>query len=202
MGQTKVVSVSLLETIFDYYEYKRIIKSRKYFIWTITGFIKLNFRIVTRYLLICFIYLFSCQIVFSDQKNIIFVKSKYTNAQFFVEIAKSPERRQKGLMDRNSLKSQSGMLFLYESPRRVSFWMKNTLISLDVIFLSANGKILKIYHNAKPESLEIMSAGENVSAVLEINGNLAKTIKLEIGDCVEHEYFENNDDNESCNFKD
>ena len=165
-------------------------------------FIKLNFSIMTRFLLMCFIYLFSYQIVFSDQKNIIFVKTKYTNARFFVEIAKSPERRQKGLMGRNSLKSQSGMLFLYESPRRVSFWMKNTLISLDVIFLSANGKILKIYHNAKPESLQIMSAVENVSAVLKINGNLAKTIKLEIGDCVEHEYFENNNDNESCNFKD
>ena len=105
-------------------------------------------------------------------------------------------------MGRNSLKSQSGMLFLYESPRRVSFWMKNTVISLDVIFLSANGEILKIYHNAKPESLEIMSTRENVSAVLEINGNLAETIKLEFGDCVKHEYFENNNDNGLCNFKD
>ena len=157
---------------------------------------------MTRFLLMCFIYLFSYQIVFSDQKNIIFVKTKFSNTQFAVELAKTPEQRQKGLMGRSSLKAQSGMLFLYESPRHVSFWMKNTLIGLDVIFLSSNGKILKIYHNAKPESLEIMSAGENVSAVLEINGDLAKTIKLEIGDCVEHEYFENNDDNESCNFKD
>ena len=157
---------------------------------------------MTRFLLMCFIYLFSYQIVFSDQKNIIFVKTKFSNTQFVVELAKTPEQRQKGLMGRSSLKAQSGMLFLYESPRYVSFWMKNTLIGLDVIFLSSNGKILKIYHNAKPESLEIMSAGENVSAVLEINGNLAQTIKLEIGDCVKHEYFENNNDNKSCNFKD
>ena len=165
-------------------------------------FIKLNFLIMTRFLLMCFIYLFSYQIVFSDQKNIIFVKTKFTNTQFVVELAKTPEQRQKGLMGRSSLKAQSGMLFLYESPRHVSFWMKNTLIGLDVIFLSSNGKILKIYHNAKPESLEIMSAGENVSAVLEINGNLAKTIKLEIGDCVKHAFFEYNNENESCNFKD
>ena len=157
---------------------------------------------MTRFLLICFIYLFSYQIVFSDQKNIIFVKTKFSNTQFVVELAKTPEQRQKGLMGRSSLKAQSGMLFLYESPRHVSFWMKNTLINLDVIFLSANGKILKIYHNAKPESLEIMSAGENVSAVLEVNGNLAKTIKLEIGDCVKHAFFEYNNENESCNFKD
>lgn len=157
---------------------------------------------MTRFLLMCFIYLFSYQIVFSDQKNIIFVKTKFTNTQFVVELAKTPEQRQKGLMGRSSLKAQSGMLFLYESPRHVSFWMKNTLIGLDVIFLSSNGKILKIYHNAKPESLEIMSAGENVSAVLEINGNLAKTIKLEIGDCVKHAFFEYNSENESCNFKD
>lgn len=157
---------------------------------------------MTRFLLMCFIYLFSYQIVFSDQKNIIFVKTKFTNTQFVVELAKTPEQRQKGLMGRSSLKAQSGMLFLYESPRHVSFWMKNTLIGLDVIFLSSNGKILKIYHNAKPESLEIMSAGENVSAVLEINGNLAKTIKLEIGDCVKHAFFEYNNENESCNFKD
>jgi len=157
---------------------------------------------MTRFLLMCFIYLFSYQIVFSDQKNIIFVKTKFSNTQFVVELAKTPEQRQKGLMGRSSLKAQSGMLFLYESPRYVSFWMKNTVISLDVIFLSATGQILKIYHNAKPDSLEIMSAGENVSAVLEINGNLAQTIKLEIGDCVKHEYFENNNDNKSCNFKD
>ena len=157
---------------------------------------------MTRFLLMCFIYLFSYQIVFSDQKNIIFVKTKFSNTQFVVELAKTPEQRQTGLMGRSSLKAQSGMLFLYESPRHVSFWMKNTLIGLDVIFLSSNGKILKIYHNAKPESLEIMSAGENVSAVLEINGNLAKTIKLEIGDCVKHAFFENNNENESCNFKD
>tara|TARA_B100001175_G_scaffold268913_1_gene240498 strand:- start:65 stop:568 length:504 start_codon:yes stop_codon:yes gene_type:complete len=165
-------------------------------------FIKLNFSIMTRFLLMCFIYLFSYQIVFSDQKNIIFVKTKFSNTQFVVELAKTPEQRQTGLMGRSSLKAQSGMLFLYESPRHVSFWMKNTLIGLDVIFLSSNGKILKIYHNAKPESLEIMSAGENVSAVLEINGNLAKTIKLEIGDCVKHAFFEYNNENESCNFKD
>ena len=157
---------------------------------------------MTRFLLMCFIYLFSYQIVFSDQKNIIFVKTKFSNTQFVVELAKTPEQRQKGLMGRSSLKAQSGMLFLYESPRHVSFWMKNTLIGLDVIFLSSNGKILKIYHNAKPESLEIMSAGENVSAVLEINGNLAKTIKLEIGDCVKHAFFEYYNENESCNFKD
>ena len=157
---------------------------------------------MTRFLLMCFIYLFSYQIVFSDQKNIIFVKTKFSNTQFVVELAKTPEQRQTGLMGRSSLKAQSGMLFLYESPRHVSFWMKNTLIGLDVIFLSSNGKILKIYHNAKPESLEIMSAGENVSAVLEINGNLAKTIKLEIGDCVKHAFFEYNKENESCNFKD
>ena len=157
---------------------------------------------MTRFLLMCFIYIFSYQIVFSDQKNIIFVKTKFSNTQFVVELAKTPEQRQKGLMGRSSLKAQSGMLFLYESPRHVSFWMKNTLIGLDVIFLSSNGKILKIYHNAKPESLEIMSAGENVSAVLEINGNLAKTIKLEIGDCVKHAFFEYNNENESCNFKD
>ena len=165
-------------------------------------FIKLNFSIMTRFLLMCFIYIFSYQIVFSDQKNIIFVKTKFSNTQFVVELAKTPEQRQKGLMGRSSLKAQSGMLFLYESPRHVSFWMKNTLIGLDVIFLSSNGKILKIYHNAMPESLEIMSAGENVSAVLEINGNLAKTIKLEIGDCVKHAFFEYNNENESCNFKD
>ena len=157
---------------------------------------------MTRFLLMCFIYLFSYQIVFSDQKNIIFVKTKFSNTQFVVELAKTPEQRQTGLMGRSSLKAQSGMLFLYESPRHVSFWMKNTLIGLDVIFLSSNGKILKIYHNAKPESLEIMSAGENVSAVLEINGNLAKTIKLEIGDCVKHAFFEYYNENESCNFKD
>ena len=166
------------------------------------GYIDLNLVKLTKILSLCFIFFTSSKFVFGEQNEIISLRSKHSSTDFIVEIAKTYEQRQKGLMGRNTLKAQSGMLFLYDSPRRVSFWMKDTNISLDVIFLSANGKILKIYHNAMPKSLEIMSAGDNVSAVLEINGNAAKAIRLSIGDCVEYEFFVNNYNNKSCNFLD
>ena len=166
------------------------------------GYIDLNLVKLTKILLLCFIFFTSSKLVFGEQNEIISLRSKHGSTDFIVEIAKTYEQRQKGLMGRNTLKAQNGMLFLYDIPRRVSFWMKDTNISLDVIFLSANGKILKIYHNAMPKSLEIMSAGDSVSAVLEINGNTAKTIQLSIGDCAEYEFFVNNYNNKSCNFLD
>jgi len=166
------------------------------------GCVHLNLVKLTRILFLCFIFIASSKFVFGEQKEIVSLRSKHGSTDFIVEIAETYEQRQKGLMGRNTLKAQSGMLFLYDSPRRVSFWMKDTTISLDVIFLSANGKILKIYHNTKPKSLEIMSAGDNVSAVLEIKGNTAKAIQLNIGDCAEYEFFENNYNDKSCNFLD
>ena len=90
-----------------------------------------------------------------------------------VEVAKTNEEQVKGLMYRLELKKNEGMLFLFDSEKNTSFWMKNTFIPLDIIFINKNGSINKIYKNTIPKSKKrIISKGE-VLAVLEINAGEA-----------------------------
>ncbi|MGL4234886.1 DUF192 domain-containing protein [Tabrizicola sp.] len=98
---------------------------------------------------------------------------------FAVEVADDAEERARGLMFRTELAPASGMLFVYESPRRVGFWMKNTLIPLDMVFADATGTVTKVHSNAVPGDLTPIDGGEGVQFVLEINGGLAE--KLGIG---------------------
>jgi uncharacterized protein len=87
--------------------------------------------------------------------------------RFIVEVARTPEEQARGLMERQSLAPDRGMLFPYQSPQPVSFWMKNTLIPLDMIFIAPGGRILRIEANTVPLSLEPVGSGEPVEAVLE-----------------------------------
>jgi uncharacterized membrane protein (UPF0127 family) len=93
--------------------------------------------------------------------------------RFTVEIAASPSEQERGLMFRRSLAADRGMIFPMLPARHVSFWMKNTYIPLDLIFIRANGTIARIAANATPESLDIIPSGEAVIAVLEIAGGQA-----------------------------
>ncbi len=79
-----------------------------------------------------------------------------------------------------------GMLFLYETPQHATFWMKNTLIPLDMIFLDPTGTITHIHENAVPLDETTIDGGRNVLAVLEINGGLAAQIGLDVGDTLRH----------------
>ena len=90
-----------------------------------------------------------------------------------VEVAKTNEEQVKGLMYRLELKENEGMLFLFDSEKNTSFWMKNTFIPLDIIFINKNGSINKIYKNSKPESLKRIKSKGKVLAVLEINAGEA-----------------------------
>ena len=92
---------------------------------------------------------------------------------FTVEIARTPEEQAKGLMFRTSLPENGGMLFPFEKPRFASFWMKNTLIPLDMFFVRADGSIDRIAENTIPENLEPVVSGGEVSAVLELAGGTA-----------------------------
>lgn len=107
---------------------------------------------------------------------------------FNVEIADTPEERARGLMSRESLNQDNGMLFIFEAEAEYCFWMKNTLISLDIIWLDENKKVVFIKHNAEPcqaDPCETFGPGEKAKYVLEINSGLAKGLELEKGDYLE-----------------
>ena len=103
--------------------------------------------------------------------------------RFTVEVARTLPEQQVGLMNRQVLAPDRGMIFPYSPPEPVAFWMKNTLIPLDMIFVRANGTIARIV-TAVPLSLEPVPAGEPVGAVLEIGGGRAKALGIKAGDRV------------------
>ena len=106
-------------------------------------------------------------------KNLEIINDTGKPIQYHVEVAKTNEEQAEGLMYRLELKQNGGMLFLFNNEKKASFWMKNTLIPLDIIFINKNGSINKIYKNTIPKSLKrIISKGE-VLAVLEINAGEA-----------------------------
>ena len=112
----------------------------------------------------------------------------FENKCFDVEIADTSEKRERGLMNREYLELNSGMLFLFEEENKYSFWMKNVLISLDIIWIDQNKKVVFIKENAEPcktEECESFKSDNKALYVLEMNGGLAEKIELNIGDEVE-----------------
>jgi uncharacterized membrane protein (UPF0127 family) len=105
---------------------------------------------------------------------------------FQVEVADTPDERAQGLMHRESLPSGVGMLFLLDAPGPINMWMKNTLIPLDMLFIGADGRVSRIAERTEPGSLELIPSGGDVVAVLEINGGLAATLGIAVGDRVRH----------------
>jgi uncharacterized membrane protein (UPF0127 family) len=105
---------------------------------------------------------------------------------FSVEVADDGPERAQGLMFRDSLDPAAGMLFVYETPRRASFWMKNTLIPLDMIFADATGTVTRVHSNAVPGDTTPIDGGENVAFVLEINGGLAARLGIRPGTELRH----------------
>lgn len=112
------------------------------------------------------------------------IRSRATIHRFTVEVARSEEEQAQGLMFRERLGPFEGMIFPFVPPRPASFWMKNTLIPLDMIFIRADGTIARIAANTVPHSLEPVSSGEPVAAVLEIAGGRAAELGILEGDRV------------------
>lgn len=104
-------------------------------------------------------------------------------SRFEVEVARTPQEQENGLMFRRKLAPNHGMLFLFSPPRDVGMWMKNTYVPLDMFFIRG-GKIVRIAENATPESLKLISSGQPVSAVLEVPGGTAQRIGVKAGDKV------------------
>ena len=119
------------------------------------------------------------------------VRSAETTHSFTVEIADTSETIQQGLMYRESLEPDAGMLFDFGLTRDASMWMKNTRIPLDMLFILESGEIVAIARNAQPFSLRSISPGVPVRGVLEIPGGRASELGIEPGDTVVHPVFGN-----------
>jgi uncharacterized membrane protein (UPF0127 family) len=119
-----------------------------------------------------------------EQVNLT-VQSAGKTHNFTVEIARTPQEQAQGLMHRQSLAPDRGMIFPYEPPQPVGFWMKNTLIPLDMIFIRADGTIGRIAENTVPMSLEMVPSVEPVVAVLEIAGGRSRELGIKAGDRVD-----------------
>ena len=124
----------------------------------------------------------------SDEQTVRLVTATNTY-EIQVEIADDPEERSRGLMFRRELADDAGMLFDFKTPRQVSFWMKNTYIPLDMLFIRSDGTIARIAENTEPHSLEGIPSGEPVLAVLELKGGTSKALGIRAGDRVQHPIF-------------
>jgi len=114
------------------------------------------------------------------------LRSPSGTARFAVEIADTPAARAQGLMNRASLASSAGMLFVYERPQHASFWMKNTLIALDMVFADTTGRVTRVHEGAQPLDETPIDGGPGVALVLEINGGLAARLGIAPGSELRH----------------
>lgn len=115
------------------------------------------------------------------------VQTQTGDVTYYVEVANTKEKMIKGLMFRKTLPSDSGMLFVFDGthPQPVAMWMKNTFISLDMLFIGRSGKIVGIAENTEPLSLKTISPTKHfVSAVVELNAGEVKAKGIKKGDKV------------------
>lgn len=114
------------------------------------------------------------------------IHTKQNGALMFdIEIARTPEQLERGLMYRKELPSNKGMLFVFTEEREASFWMENTLVPLDMLFIKADGTIAHIHEMAKPLDRTPIPSVEKVKAVLEILGGESAKQGIKIGDTID-----------------
>ncbi len=106
--------------------------------------------------------------------------------RYIVEVAATSLEQERGLMFRTSMPRRHGMIFPFDPPKQASFWMENTVLPLDLVFIAPDHRVLHIGADAKPYSREIIDSGGIVSAVLELNAGEAARIGLQVGDRVEY----------------
>ena len=112
------------------------------------------------------------------------IQSANGRHEFTVELALSDRQQMQGLMFRRSLAPDAGMLFDYKLPTQITMWMKNTFIPLDMIFIGADGRIVRIAERTVPHSEEIVPSMRPARAVLEVNGGTAQRLGIKVGDAV------------------
>ncbi len=118
--------------------------------------------------------------------DVLDLRGPWGQARFSVEVAGDQATRNQGLMFRTELAASQGMLFTYESPGHPAFWMKNTLIALDMIFITPAGIVQHIHSMATPHDLTPISGGEGILMVLEIRGGMANMLGISVGSELRH----------------
>ena len=106
-------------------------------------------------------------------------------ASIEIEIADTPETQMKGLMERNTLDDNSGMLFVFKDPGPQKFWMKNTLVPLDIIFVGENGCIVNIVESAPPLSNQRYRSKGPVKYVVEVRAGFVKRFQIDTDTCIQ-----------------
>lgn len=119
------------------------------------------------------------------------IRTREGTAYFLVEMARSPAEQTKGLMFRTEVPDGTGMIFLYDPPRPVAMWMRNTPTSLDMLFIDEKGVIRKIAARTTPLSEAVIASEVPIAAVLEIKGGEAGRLGIAPGDIVHHPHFGN-----------
>ena len=121
--------------------------------------------------------------------KLVIVSKDGKQHSFDVEIAATDTDREVGLMFREHMDPDHGMFFEMNKNEITRFWMKNTLIPLDMLFIASDGTIKTIHQNAVPKTLDPISSEVPVNAVLELNGGRAQALGISAGDKVQHSYF-------------
>ena len=139
-----------------------------------------------------FIILYS-KSLFADSyfDNLNIVNNYKEEIIYNVEVVKSQKGQELGLMYRKKLEKKTGMLFIFKKEKKATFWMKNTYIPLDIIFIKKNGKIDSINFNTKPLDTKRIKSKNKIVAVLEINAGEAKQFNFDINSKVEINKFIN-----------
>lgn len=129
------------------------------------------------------------------QGFVTFPKSKLTivtakgSHKFDIELAVSKAQQSQGLMYRPNMAADAGMLFDYKRPQKITMWMKNTRIPLDMLFIGTDGRIVNIVERTIPHSVSTVSSKGKVQAVLEVNSGTASRLGIKPGDRVSHSIF-------------
>lgn len=108
---------------------------------------------------------------------------------FTVEVARTDAQRSRGLMFRERMAPDAGMLFVYRRDQQVTMWMENTILPLDMLFIAADGTITRIFERTVPFSRELISSNGRVRGVLELNAGMADRFGVRVGDRVIHDAF-------------
>lgn len=122
--------------------------------------------------------------------DVVELRGDWGSVRIRAEIADTPAERAQGLMNVPEMPRLSGMLFVYERPQSVSFWMENTLIPLDMLFADATGMVTRIHENAIPLDRTPIPGGDDIQFVLEVNGGLSSDLGITVGTQMRHPSIE------------
>ena len=127
----------------------------------------------------------SCEAQFLKKEKIVIENKLSKNKEFFlVELAKNEYEKKKGLQCKKYLKKNEGMLFIWSDEDYRNFWMKNTAIPLDLIFINSKFEIVDIYFNATPFSKKLIRSQKRAKFVLELNVGVFKELGFDVGDRI------------------